>query len=128
MGTTLAPPRWHGGLFLLLGTTLAVAAAVADPPAPVLLVPAAAVALAAGGRDLLVRPVLALDPAGLTVVDGVRRRTVDWEALERVRVVTDRRTPVLEIDLGDDGLVVLTRRRLGTSPDEALALVEEVRP
>ena len=131
MGTTdavLAPPRAHGVLLLLLGTALAVAAAVADAPGPVLLLPAAVVALGLGARDLLLRPVLAADALGLSVVDGTTRRRVGWESVERLRVVTDRRTPVLELDLGEDGLVVLTRRRLGTSPAEALALLEQIRP
>lgn len=128
MGTTLAPPRAHGIVLLLLGAALAVAALIAEPPGGVLLVPAAAGALALGLRDLLLRPVLTLDTEGLTVVDGVRRRSAAWADVERVRVVKDRRTPVLELDLDEAGLVVLTRRRLGRSPEEVLDLVEQVRP
>lgn len=127
MGTTaLAPAPAQGGLLVLVGLALGAAAVLAAPPAWVLLGPAGAVAVALGVRDLLLRPVLAVGPDALTVVDGVRRLRVPHAQVERVRVVRDRRTPLLELDLGDAGLVVLTRRRLGRSPDEALTLVERV--
>ena len=51
---------------------------------------------------------------------GLRRVHAAWPAVERLRVVTDRRTPLLEIDLGGT-LVVLGHVRLGRAPADVLA-------
>ena len=108
------------GLALLAGTTLA------DPVGRLLLVVAGAAALVVGTRDLLLRPVLSADGSGLTVVEGWRRRTAPWTGVEALGVVTDRRTPLLSVDLGDR-LIVLSRRRLGAAPADVLAVVVAVR-
>lgn len=63
---------------------------------------------------------LCADPAHVSVVVGLRRTTVPWVQVERLRVVRDRRIPVLEIDLGST-LVVLSRYSLGRQPAEVLA-------
>ena len=68
---------------------------------------------------LALRPVLRADTAGLEVVVGLRRRQLSWPEVHGLRVVDDRRTPLLEVDLGST-LVVLTRRRLGRPPDVVL--------
>ncbi|MGB8650185.1 MAG: PH domain-containing protein [Mycobacteriales bacterium] len=122
-----SPSPWYGGLLAALGVALAVVALGTDPLGRVLLVPAALLLVGTGARDLLLRPTLTADEHGLSVVDGVRRRQVPWEQLERVRVVRDRRTPVLELDLGAH-LVVLSRRRLGAHPDVVLTDLERLRP
>ena len=75
-----------------------------------------------GARDLLLRPVLSADANGLTVLDGWTRRRAAWTDGVVVEVVRDRRTPLLSVDVGDH-LVVLSRRRLGTDPATALALL-----
>ena len=108
------------GLALLAGTTLA------DPVGRLLLVVAGAAALVVGTRDLVLRPVLSVAGSGLTVVEGWRRRTATWDAVEALGVVTDRRTPLLSVDLGDT-LIVLSRRRLGAAPADVLAAVVAVR-
>ncbi|MDP9497853.1 MAG: PH domain-containing protein, partial [Actinomycetota bacterium] len=76
--------------------------------------------LAVAGRDLLLRPALRADAAGIVVVTGLRRRAVAWTEVERVQVVTDRRAPLLELDLGDT-LVLLSRLRLGRPPEAVAA-------
>ncbi len=126
-GAVVAGPRPAGALALLAGSAVLALGAVGAPAAGRLLAAVgAAVLLAAGLRDLALRPVLRADRRGLQVVDGVRRRTVVWAAVERVRVVRDRRTPVLELDLGD-ALVVLSRWRLGRAPQDVLEELERLR-
>ena len=126
MGTTeaFAPPLRQGRLAVLTGVLLAGACLLTDLAGALLLAPAAVGLLAVGLRDLRLRPVLALDDTGITVVDGWRLRQAPYDDVVRARVVTDRRTPLLELDLGD-AVVVLTGRRLGTTPDEACARLQE---
>ena len=108
------------GLCLLAGTALA------DPVGSLLLIVAGAAVLAVGLRDLVLRPVLAADAAGLTVVDGWRRRNGGWPEVGGLAVVTDRRTPLLSLEVGG-ALVVLSRRRLGAAPTDVLAALEDLR-
>lgn len=126
MGTTeaFAPPVRQGRLAVLAALLLAGACVVVEPAGVVLLAPAAAGLLALGLRDLLLRPVLALHDDALAVVDGWRLREAPYDGVVRARVVTDRRADLLELDLGD-AVVVLTRRRLGADPAEALARLQE---
>ena len=92
----------------------------------VILLPTALSAAASGLRDLCLTPVLMADADGLAVVDGLHRVTASWPQVERLRVVRDRRTPLLEVDLGEH-VVVLSRRRLGATVDEVLGALEELR-
>lgn len=123
----LGPSRALGWAQAALGLALAAGAAAADPGGRVLLVPAAVLLVVLGLQQALLWPVLSLRPDGLVVVTGLRRTAVPWRDLESAQVVTDRRAPLLQLDLGET-LVVLSRRRLGTSPAEALALLAQVRP
>jgi len=106
--------------------TLAGLAALADPAGRLLAGVGAAVAAVAGLRDLLLRPVLRADRTGVDVVSGVRRLHADWAQVEQLRVVTDRRAPLLELDLGGP-VVVLSRLRLGRPPAAVLAELLDVR-
>ena len=108
------------GVALLAGTT------IADPVGRLLLLVAGLAALVVGLRDLLLRPVLTADAEGLSVVDGWTRRRTSWTDGVVLGVVRDRRTPLLSIDAGDR-LVVLSRRRLGADPAEALAALDALR-
>ncbi len=122
---TAGPGRTGSVLLLLTAAGLLAGAGVADPAGRLLLVAAALWLAVLAGRDLLLIPVLDADTARLRVVDGWRRIEVAWPRVENVRLVTDRRAPLIELDLGDR-LVVLSRRRLGQSPqvivDELTAL------
>jgi len=120
------PPVGLGWLQVAVGVTLLCVTAAADPTGRVLMVPAAALLVALGVRDLVLRPTLSAGREGLTVVDGLHRRVVTWAAVERVRVVTDRRAPLLELDLGD-AVVVLSRRRLWMPPSLVLEQLEQLR-
>lgn len=122
-----SPDRRLIWLQLGLAVCLLAAVAVADPAGRLLLVPAGLLLLVLGARDLLLRPVLTADPTGLRVVQGWSRREVPWSTVAGLRVVTDRRAPLLELDLGDT-VVVLSRSRLGRAPYLVLAELEACRP
>lgn len=110
----------------VVGLLVLLAGGLVEPIGRMLLLPAAAVLLALCLRDLLLRPTLSADSTGLEVIDGWHRRSASWAAVEGLRVVRDRRTSLLEIDLGEH-LVVLSGHRLGTDPDAALLLLESYR-
>lgn len=120
-----SPARLMACVLVGAGVLVGVAGLSTDATGRLLALPAALLLAALGARDLLLRPVLRADDDGLDVVVGLHRRRVGWAEVERMRVVTDRRTPLLEIDLADT-LVVLSRSRLGRPPgvvlDELLAL------
>ncbi|WP_433505091.1 PH domain-containing protein [Pseudonocardia halophobica] len=78
------------------------------------------------------RPRLALHRHGLEVRSLTRTRSVDWPAVQRVRVLRTRRfgreASLLELDLlagGEERLVVLGRLDLGADPED---VAEVVRP
>ncbi len=126
---TAGPSGVAGVLQLLAAVALAVVGAVGvlDRPGQLLAVPVVLGLAVAGTRDLVLRPVVRADVAGLSVVTGVRRVRVAWYDVERLRVVTERRAPLLEVDLGEV-LVVLGRRRLGRAPEAVLAELQQLRP
>ena len=122
----LGPPRQITGLLALLAAAFAVGAAVADPAARVPLVPGALIAAVAAGRDLVLRPVLRADQQGLTLLATWRQVSVPWSGVAAMTVRTDRRTPVLDLDLGVT-VVVLSRVRLGRAPSAVLAELRALR-
>lgn len=110
---------------VLLAALLALA--VPTPPlGRVLLVPAALALGTVSLRDLLMVPTLLVCAEGITVVVGFRRRAWRWDQVS-ARVVTDRRSPLLELDVGDT-VIVLSRRRLGRAPDLVLEQLDSARP
>lgn len=127
MEVTAGPARRQGLALLGLAGLLAVLAARTDPTGALLAVPAAAVALALGLRDLLLTPVLQADSEGLRVVQGLRRVAVPWRQVERIRVVRDRRAVLLEVDTGD-AVLLLSRSRLGRYPQDVLDELVGLRP
>lgn len=122
-----SPDRRLSWLQLGLALCLLAAVVVTDPIGRLLLVPAGLLLLTLSVRDLLLRPVLTADPTGLRVVQGWRWREVPWSTIEGLRVVTDRRATLLELDLGDT-VVVLSRSRLGRAPYLVLAELQACRP
>lgn len=92
-----------------------------------------AVALAGWAvRDLLAPVRLAVDPAGITVVQGFAgRRRLPWTSIEKVTV--DRRarrgltSELLEIDAGES-LHLFGRHDLGADPAEVAEALHEARP
>ena len=106
------PSRTATAALLVAALALTVVGALADPAGRVLAWPAAAALAALGLRDLLLGPAVRAGGAGLELVVGARRRWVPWSQVQGIRVVRDRRTALLELDLGDT-LVLLSRLRLG---------------
>ncbi len=120
------PGRTSSVLLLLLAVGLLTGTVVADPAGRLLLVAAGLWLTVLAGRDLLLRPVLAADATGLRLVDGWRRVEVAWSQVDGIGLVTDRRAPLVELDLGDR-LVVLSRRRLGRPPQQIVAELTALR-
>jgi hypothetical protein len=122
----IAAPRHRGYGLLALTAVLGVVALLSDPAGRLLAVPAAVVALALAIRDLTSGPVLRADTNGVEVLQGLRTIRADWARVERMRVVKDRRTEMLELDLGTT-LALLSRTRLGRLPEDVLTELLAIR-
>ncbi|MEV5763451.1 PH domain-containing protein [Micromonospora sp. NPDC052213] len=103
-----------------------------DPVQLGLAVVAAAALAGWAARDLVAPVRLAVDPEGVTVVQGFAgRRRLPWSAVERVTV--DRRarlgltSEVLEIDAGES-LHLFGRLDLGAEPADVAEALHEARP
>ena len=125
-GLHLGPPPVRLLSLAGLAVLLAAAAVFSDLAGRVLTVPMLLGTLAVLGRDLALRPVLAADETGLSLVVGVRRVAVTWPEVEGLRVVRERRTPLLEVDLGASVLVAAPGR-LGVPPQVALEQLQALR-
>lgn len=119
-------PRKHAYGVLALGAALLVVTVFTDPAGRLLTAPAAVTALVLGLRDLRSGPVLTADAEGVVVKDGWRRVHAPWSAVERMRVVKDRRAVLLELDVGRT-VVLLSRNRLGRWPSDVLTELLELR-
>ncbi|MDX6198970.1 MAG: hypothetical protein QOJ79_2121 [Actinomycetota bacterium] len=119
------PRRRAYGLFAST-VVLVVVAVLSDTAGLLLTVPAAVVTIGLAIRDLACGPVLSADADGIAVLQGLRTLRVDWSQVERIRVVKDRRTEMLELDLGTT-LALLTRHRLGRYPADVLTELLAVR-
>lgn len=123
-----SPARAQGFALLGLAVVLGVVGTQTDLVGATLVVPGAAVSLGLALRDLLLVPVLRADAGGLQVRTGLRPREVPWPDVVRLGVVTDRRAVLLEVELPDDEVLLLSRSRLGRDPRAVLAELASVRP
>lgn len=98
-----------------------------DAGGRVLAWPAAALLAALAVRDLVLGPALRADGQRVAVVTGWRTTTLPWSGVDRLRIVTERRAPLLEIDAGED-LLLLSRWRLGRPPAVVLDELRAVAP
>jgi hypothetical protein len=105
-------------------------AVVADPAGRVLFAVAGLGLLALVAADLLLRPRLAADAAGVRVRTLGGRHRVPWSALRRVDVDEHNRYGVtartLELEAGET-LVVLGRRTLGADPRDVADALARIR-
>lgn len=122
---TAGPPLAQTLCLLLLAAVLLAVGLRTDWSGRLISGPAMVIAGVLGVRDLLLRPALVANAEGLRVVWGLRRVSVGWQDVQRLRLQTDRRTPLLEIDLGDS-LILLARTRLGRPPAAVLAELQEL--
>jgi hypothetical protein len=122
----IALPRRRAIGLAALAVGLIVVAVLSDPGGRLLAVPAALAVLAVAVRDLRSGPVLRAGPDGVDVLQGLCRLQAPWDEVERLRVVRDRRTEVLELDLGRT-LALLSRARLGQPPADVLELLLTIR-
>ncbi|MDT7570059.1 MAG: hypothetical protein QOE05_233 [Actinomycetota bacterium] len=119
-------PRQRAYGLLALTAVLIVVALLSDSAGRLLTLPAAVITLALAIRDLASGPVLCADAAGVEVLQGVRTLRAEWSQVERMRVVKDRRTEMLELDLGRT-LALLSRHRLGRLPEDVLTELLAIR-
>jgi len=81
--------------------------------------------------DLVFRPRLAVDSAGIRVRSPLARADLAWPEVAAVRADERNRyglrSVTLEIDAGEQ-LIVLSRRALGAAPDAAAALIRSFDP
>jgi hypothetical protein len=119
-------PRSRAYGLVAFAVVLAVVAVLSDPAGRLLALPAAVAVLALAVRDLRSGPLLVADADGVRALTGLRRVAAPWSDVERMRVLRDRRSELLEIDAGRT-LILLTRQRLGRLPDEVLTDLLAVR-
>jgi hypothetical protein len=120
MDTLIIPvPRSRAYWLLGFAAVLLVVTFLSDSAGRLLTAPAAVAAAALAVRDLRGGPLLVADARGVDVLQGLRRIRAPWPQVERMRVVKDRRTELLELDLGST-LAVLSRHRLGRLPEDVL--------
>jgi hypothetical protein len=117
------PPLWRPFALLAAALVLGFGALFI----PELWAPAA-VLLAGAARDAFSRPALKLDADGFHYVVGLHKEFAAWDHVEAIRVREEKHFlafgRVLEIDLRDETLVVLSKLQLAASPDEVAQAVE----
>jgi hypothetical protein len=119
-------PRRRAYGLVAFAVVLAVVAVLSDAAGRLLAAPAAVAVLALAIRDLRSGPLLVADSDGIEVLQGLRRVRVPWRKVERMRVIRDRRSELLELDLGRT-LALLSRQRLGRLPEDVLTDLLDVR-
>lgn len=121
---TFGPPRARA-IGLLSGVLASIAAAFFIPEFAALAVVLAFLAV----RDLRFRTTLELGDEGFDYVAGFRRESANWLLVTDVRVRQERHWlsfgKVLEIDLSDDTLIVLSGMQLGVDAETVAPIVEE---
>ncbi len=105
-------------------------ALVADPMGRVLFAVAGVGLLLLAAADVLLRPRLAADPAGLRVRTLTTSRRLPWSAVERVAVDEHNRygltARTLEVE-SDGELIVLGKRSLGQDPRDVADTLARIR-
>jgi len=130
-----APAQWsprpvETAVALLGGLGVLLLAVLADPAGRLLLGTAALGLLALGAADLVLRPRLAADRAGVQVRTLASRHRLLWSAIERVDVDEHTRygltSRTLELEAGEL-FVVLGKRALGADPRDVADALARIR-
>jgi len=115
---------------ILAGLVVLLLALLADPGGRLLLGVAALGLLAVGVADVLLRPRLAADRAGIRVRTLVSRHHLPWSAIGRVEVDEHTRygltSRTLELEAGEL-FVVLGKRTLGADPRDVADTLARLR-
>ena len=115
---------------ILAGLVVLLLALLADPGGRLLLGVAALGLLALGVADVLLRPRLAADRAGIRVRTLVSRHHLPWSAIGRVEVDEHTRygltSRTLELEAGEL-FVVLGKRTLGADPRDVADTLARLR-
>jgi hypothetical protein len=115
---------------ILAGLVVLLLAMLADPAGRLLLGVAALGLLAVGAADVLLRPRLAADRAGIQIRTLATRHRVPWSAIRRVDVDEHTRygltSRTLELEAGDL-FVVLGKRTLGADPRDVADTLARLR-
>jgi hypothetical protein len=119
------PPPWRWLAYAAAAVVVAVAVPLVD--GGYVLVPVAGLLLVLSALDRAHRVALALDTAGLQLSRGFgRMEQLPWGSFI-AKLSTDDRYGVprryLELDISDERLVLLSRRRLGADPETVLAAI-----
>ena len=127
-----APDRRYTALAAAGALAAVLAALLAGAGAGgVLAVVAAAVLATYAVGDVVFSPRLVVDAVGVRVRTPTTRATLPWSDIEHVRADTrlrfGMRSTTLEID-ADAVLVILSRRAIGTEPEQAADLINAFRP
>ena len=125
-----SPRPLETAVAILAGLVVLLLALLADPAGRLLLGVAALGLLVLGAADLLLRPRLAADPAGVQVRTLASRHRLPWSAVERVDVDEHTRygltSRTLELEAGEL-LVVLGKRALGADPRDVADTLARIR-
>lgn len=115
---------------ILAGLIVLSLAVIADPAGRLLLGVAAVGLLTVGAADLMLRPRLAADRAGIQVRTLASRHRLPWSAVQRVDVDEHTRygltSRTLELEAGEL-LVVLGKRTLGADPRDVADMLARIR-
>ena len=115
---------------ILAGLVVLLLALLADPGGRLLLGVAALGLLAVGVADVLLRPRLAADRAGIRVRTLASRHHLPWSAIGRVEVDEHTRygltSRTLELEAGEL-FVVLSKRTLGADPRDVADTLARLR-
>lgn len=115
---------------ILTGLVVLGLAVLADPAGRILLGVAALGLLTVGVADLLLRPRLAADRAGIQVRTLASRHRLPWSAIQRVAVDEHTRygltSRTLEVEAGELFLV-LGKRTLGADPRDVADTLARIR-
>lgn len=125
-----SPRPAETALAILAGLVVLLLAVVADTAGRLLLGVAAAGLLTVGAADLLLRPRLAADRAGVQVRTLASRHRLPWSTIQRVDVDEHTRygltSRTLELEAGEL-LVVLSKRTLGADPRDVADALARIR-
>jgi hypothetical protein len=125
-----SPRPLETAVALLGGLVVLLLAVLADPAGRLLLGVAALGLLVLGAADLVLRPRLAADPAGVQVRTLASRHRLPWSAVDRVEVEEHTRygltSRTLELESGEL-LVVLGKRTLGADPRDVADALARIR-